>query len=92
MILFGLVDVFVMYVRACVQVTAGSMWEQDDADDDDDDAEDTNAKPCEKYLVKWGGMSYLHVSWETTADLIELTTKHIKSKVLWYWCWWWCWC
>lgn len=65
-----------MLSYACVQVTAGSMWEQDD-----DGADDADAKPIEKYLVKWGGMSYLHVSWETAIDLIELTTKQVKAKV-----------
>lgn len=56
------------------KVTAGSMWNQED----DDDSDDT---PVEKYLVKWTGMSYLHVSWETVADLVELTTTHVKSQV-----------
>lgn len=59
-----------------VQVTAGSMWDQDEEEDDDADA-----KAVEKYLVKWSDMSYLHVSWETAEDLIELTTSHVKSQV-----------
>lgn len=60
-----------------VQVTAGSMWDQDEEEEDDE----AGAKPVEKYLVKWSDMSYLHVSWETAEDLIELTTGHVKSQV-----------
>ncbi|CAN0477100.1 unnamed protein product, partial [Scytosiphon promiscuus] len=40
-----------------------------------------NAKPVEKFLVKWNGMSYLHVSWETAADLFELANKSVKGQV-----------
>ncbi|CAN0270153.1 unnamed protein product [Hapterophycus canaliculatus] len=50
------------------------MWNQNE----DDGTDDT---PVEKYLVKWTGMSYLHVSWETVADLVELTTTHVKSQL-----------
>lgn len=39
-------------------------------------------KPVEKFLVKWSGMSYLHVSWETYEDLIENGGKMINMKVL----------
>lgn len=40
-----------------------------------------NARPVEKFLVKWNGMSYLHVSWETVADLVELANKSVKMQV-----------
>ncbi len=69
-----------MFVLVCFvgqQVTTGSMWDQEDDEDE--------SKPVEKYLVKWKGMSYLHVSWETTGDLIELTTQTmVKSQVGWH--------
>ncbi|CAN0372862.1 unnamed protein product, partial [Laminaria digitata] len=41
-----------------------------------------DARPVEKYLVKWTGMSYLHVSWETSSDLFELANKSVKMQVL----------
>ncbi|CAB1114982.1 unnamed protein product [Ectocarpus sp. CCAP 1310/34] len=49
------------------QITAGSMWKQEE----DDEA----TAPVQKYLVKWDGKSYLHVSWEVSTDLVELTSK-----------------
>ena len=29
----------------------------------------------ERYLIKWSGLSYLHCSWETKEDLLELCTN-----------------
>ncbi|CAN0407255.1 unnamed protein product, partial [Ectocarpus sp. 12 AP-2014] len=49
------------------QITAGSMWKQEE--------EEEATAPVQKYLVKWDGKSYLHVSWEVSKDLIELTSR-----------------
>lgn len=47
------------------EIDYGSRWVQDTVDENDDTYE-------ERYLVKWHDMSYLHVSWETESDLLEL--------------------
>ena len=47
------------------EIDYGSRWVQDPVDENDDTYE-------ERYLVKWHDMSYLHVSWETESDLLEL--------------------
>lgn len=63
------------------------MWHQDDSSDESDEDESGSEqrgkaeKPVEKFLIKWNGMSYLHVSWETPADLIELANKAVKMQV-----------
>lgn len=57
--IFCLCDAHVM-----IQVSLGSMWFQEAEDPSD-------ATPKEKFLIKWQGMSYLHVSWETAEDLID---------------------
>lgn len=44
--------------------------------------EEDEEKPVEKFLVKWSGMSYLHVSWETFEELLENGGKIINMKVL----------
>lgn len=46
------------------EIDDGSRWVQRPAEDDDTFEE--------RFLVKWNDLSYLHVSWETEADLIEL--------------------
>mmetsp|Transcript_21082 Transcript_21082/g.58594 ORF Transcript_21082/g.58594 Transcript_21082/m.58594 type:complete len:2371 (-) Transcript_21082:379-7491(-) len=52
------------------EVTDGSRWFQsEDPRDEDDEAGDNRLE--ERYLVKWNGLSYLHVSWETNGDLID---------------------
>ena len=33
---------------------------------------DNSKKPVEKLLIKWLHASYLHVSWETEKDLVDL--------------------
>ncbi|KAG5191195.1 hypothetical protein JKP88DRAFT_191699, partial [Tribonema minus] len=35
----------------------------------------------ERFLVKWKGLSHLHVSWETSADLGEIIGQHAKSAI-----------
>ena len=48
-----------------VEVTAGSRWDQAITHKNgDDDIE-------ERFLVKWSGLSFLHVSWETQHDLLD---------------------
>ncbi|CAM9497967.1 unnamed protein product, partial [Ectocarpus sp. 13 AM-2016] len=49
------------------QITAGSMWKQEE--------EEEATAPVQKYLVKWDGKSYLHVSWEVSTDLVGLTSR-----------------
>ena len=54
------------------EITAGSIWDQSNnatrpGDDEDDDGEVVE----ERFLVKWTNLSYLHVSWETQADLLD---------------------
>lgn len=51
------------------------MWYQES------DVDPTDTKPVEKFMVKWNGMSYLHVSWETMGDLIELANPAVKMQV-----------
>jgi Chromo (CHRromatin Organisation MOdifier) domain len=46
------------------EIDDGSRWVQSPAEDEDTFEE--------RFLVKWNDLSYLHVSWETEADLIEL--------------------
>lgn len=56
------------------QITCGSMWYQEPDDPDDD-------SPKEKYLIKWQGISYLHVSWEAMEDLVELVGSSTRMQV-----------
>ena len=39
---------------------------------------DTSKKNIEKYLIKWAHASYLHVSWETEKDIIDLVGSIAK--------------
>jgi chromodomain-helicase-DNA-binding protein 7 len=48
------------------EVTGGSRWFQDTGEDDND-----TLQIEERFLVKWSGLSYLHVSWETQEDLLD---------------------
>ena len=47
------------------EITYGSRWDQEETDRDP-------GKYEERFLVKWEGLSFLHCSWETEKDLIEL--------------------
>lgn len=51
------------------EVDNGSRWFQETLAKDAADADDRFE---ERFLIKWAGLSYLHCSWETRADLIEL--------------------
>jgi hypothetical protein len=46
------------------EIDYGSRWFQSSEGKDDDIYE-------ERFLVKWADLSYLHVSWETQADMVE---------------------
>ena len=35
----------------------------------------------EKFLIKWNGMSYLHVSWETAEDLVKNISRLVNTRV-----------
>ena len=62
-------------------VTRGSVLQQPD-----NEFFDTTKKPLEKYLIKWLHASYLHVSWETEKDLLELVGSIAKVCVSVYVC------
>ena len=49
------------------EITNGSRWLQDAVD-----ADDNRDRYEERYLIKWDNLSYLHCSWETEPDLVEL--------------------
>ena len=57
-------------------VTRGSVLQQPDSE-----FFDTTRKPVEKFLIKWLHASYLHVSWETEKDLLELVGSIAKVCV-----------
>ena len=42
---------------------------------------DTSKKNVEKYLIKWAHASYLHVSWETEKDIIDLVGSIAKVRM-----------
>jgi len=63
----------ICYKMQTMDVNHGSMWYQgDDADDLDQNVVE------ERFLVKWSDHSYLHVSWETQADLCD-QVKNAKT-------------
>ncbi|CAN0399954.1 unnamed protein product, partial [Discosporangium mesarthrocarpum] len=35
----------------------------------------------EKYLIKWQGHSYLHVSWESRDDLVNIIGSTAKAQI-----------
>lgn len=65
------------------EITAGSIWEQssdkktrsqgedEDAATRDNDPQADDDVVEERFLIKWADLSYLHVSWETQADILE---------------------
>ena len=61
------------------EVTRGSVLQQPDAE-----FCDPSPDKVEKFLVKWAHASYLHVSWETERDLVDLVgaaafAQHFKK-------------
>lgn len=57
------------------EVDNGSRWIQDTTETSIISV-DVNQ---ERYLVKWDELSYLHCSWETKEDLLELCTNGEQS-------------
>lgn len=55
------------------EVTCGSVWNQPERDKSEDSPSngDDDDVVEERFLIKWAGFGYLHVSWETQADLLE---------------------
>lgn len=51
-------------------LTDGSVWPEEEQTNDVDPS-----SPVVRYLVKWHGLSYMHVSWETEAMLL----KHVQT-------------
>eukprot|EP01034_Spumella_vulgaris_P028307 gene28307-35147_t len=58
------------------EVTRGSVWQQPD-----EEFFDPSPKPVEKFLIKWIHASYLHLSWETEKDLLEIVGSTAKSAI-----------
>ena len=54
------------------EVTRGSVLRQPD-----EEFFDNSALLVTKFLIKWTHTSYLHVSWETEKDLLELDVQVI---------------
>lgn len=58
------------------EITKGSVLQQPD-----DEYFDQSKAPVEKFLIKWVHASYLHVSWETEKDLVDLVGKGVKHSI-----------
>ncbi len=59
-----------------IEVTKGSVWQQPDEEYFDD-----STVPLEKFLIKWAHASYLHVSWETEKDLLDMVGLSAKQHI-----------
>ncbi len=57
------------------EISRGSVLKQPDSE-----YFDTSDNLIEKYLIKWSHASFLHLSWETEKDLIELVGSNVKSQ------------
>jgi superfamily II DNA or RNA helicase len=58
------------------EINRGSAWEMEE-----EEWNDTRTEPIEKFLVKWQHASYLHVSWETTRDLLDNVGPSAKAAI-----------
>lgn len=58
------------------EITKGSVLQQPD-----EEYYDPSDVPVEKFLIKWAHASYLHVSWETEKDLIDLVGNGAKHSI-----------
>lgn len=56
-------------------MTRGSVLQQPDSE-----YLDKTRIPLEKFLIKWLHASYLHVSWETEKDLLDLVGSIAKVR------------
>lgn len=59
-----------------LEITRGSLWQQPD-----DEYFDPSPAPLEKFLIKWTHASYLHVSWETEKDLLDMIGTSVKQQI-----------
>ena len=58
------------------EIVNGSMFVPEDREQwNDDDVF------IERFLIKWHGLSYLHVSWETYKDLLDECGTQVKTQV-----------
>ena len=57
------------------EISRGSVLKQPDSE-----YFDTSDNLIEKYLIKWSHASFLHLSWETERDLLELVGSNVKSQ------------
>jgi len=58
------------------EVTRGSVWQMTD-----DEFHATDSTPVERLLIKWTHASYLHVSWETERDLLDMVGSTAKTAI-----------
>ena len=58
------------------EVTRGSVWKQPD-----EEYFDESKLPVPKYLIKWIHASFLHVSWETEKDLVDIVGQSAKQAL-----------
>jgi hypothetical protein len=58
------------------ELTNFSVWQQPD-----EEYFDESDKPVEKFLIKWLHASYLHVSWETEKDLVDMVGTAVKNQI-----------
>ena len=58
------------------EVTRGSVWKQPD-----EEYFDESTLPVPKYLIKWSHASFLHVSWETEKDLVDIVGPTAKQAL-----------
>lgn len=58
------------------EVIRGSVLNQPDSE-----FFDTSPEPIEKFLIKWAHASFLHVTWETEKDIIDLVGPKAKSAL-----------
>lgn len=59
-----------------LEITRGSVWQQPD-----DEYFDPSPARLEKFLIKWTHASYLHLSWETEKDLVEMVGTSAKQQI-----------
>lgn len=59
-----------------IEVTRGSVWQQPD-----EEYLCESGVLVKKYLIKWSHASYLHVSWETEHDLLEMANPSVKTML-----------
>lgn len=58
------------------EVNRGSVLKQPDVE-----FFDTSSLPVEKFLIKWTHSSFLHVTWETEKDLVDLVGLLVRGQI-----------